>query len=74
LRETGQPEHLGGAEVIRGEESMNNLRREPPIDELLRDPLTRLLMARDGVEEADLRRLLERIGKRLIRKPERMVA
>jgi hypothetical protein len=53
---------------------MNNLRREPPIDELLRDPLTRLLMARDGVAEATLRRLLERIGKRLVRKPERIVA
>lgn len=49
-------------------------RREPPIDELLRDPVARLLMERDGVDEAMLRRLLEQVGQRLLRNPERVVA
>ena len=32
-------------------------RREPRLDELLADPLIRLVMASDAVEEADIRRL-----------------
>ena len=53
---------------------MNYVRREPPINEILRDPLTRLLMERDGVDEATLRRLLEQVGQRLVRKPQPIVA
>jgi len=53
---------------------MNDVRREPPINEILRDPLTRLLMARDGVDEASLRRLLRQMRQRLMRAPERIVA
>jgi hypothetical protein len=52
---------------------MSELRREPPIDELLRDPVAKLLMARDGVDEATLRRLLERVGRRLHEEPEHAV-
>ena len=48
---------------------MNDVRREPPINEILRDPVTRLLMARDGVEEESLRRLLRQMSKRLMRQP-----
>jgi hypothetical protein len=59
---------------IRREEGMNDVRHEPPINEILRDPLTRLLMARDGVDEASLRRLLRQMSKRLRREPERIVA
>jgi hypothetical protein len=32
--------------------------REPPLEELIEDPLTQLLMERDGVDPRDLRRLL----------------
>jgi hypothetical protein len=53
---------------------MNDLRREPPLNEILRDPLTRLLMERDGVDEATLRHLLKQVSKRLVRKPQRIVA
>jgi hypothetical protein len=53
---------------------MYDVRREPPLSEILRDPLTRLLMARDGVDEASLRRLLRHMSQRLKRMPERVVA
>ena len=53
---------------------MNDVHREPPINEILRDPLTRLLMERDGVDEATLRRLLEQVSQRIARKPRRIVA
>jgi hypothetical protein len=53
---------------------MSDVRREPPINEILRDPLTRLLMARDGVDEAALRRLLRQMSRRLMREPEKIVA
>lgn len=66
---------MKNAKTIRGEERMTNLcRREPPIDELLRDPVARLLMERDGVDEVMLRRLLEQVGQRLLRNPECVVA
>ena len=37
---------------------MRESAREPPLEELINDPLTRLLMERDGVDPRDLRRLL----------------
>ncbi|MBV9522793.1 MAG: hypothetical protein JO010_08370 [Alphaproteobacteria bacterium] len=40
--------------------------REPALDDLFEDPLTRLLMARDGVEEGKLRSLLDDLGQKLI--------
>jgi hypothetical protein len=42
---------------------MDECRREPPIDELFREPAVRLLMERDGVDEATVRRLLADIGR-----------
>ena len=43
---------------------MTEWRRDPPVDELLSEPVIRLLMARDGVDEARLRRLLAEIERR----------
>ena len=43
---------------------MTEWRREPPVDELLSEPVIRLLMARDGVDEVRLRRLLAEIERR----------
>jgi hypothetical protein len=40
-------------------------RRESELDELLRDPMAQLLMQRDGTGEAELRKLLEKVGRRL---------
>jgi hypothetical protein len=40
-------------------------RREPDLDELLADPMAQLLMRRDGTDEAELRDLLEKVGRRL---------
>jgi hypothetical protein len=40
-------------------------RRESELDELLRDPMAQLLMQRDGTDEAELRKLLEKVGRRL---------
>ena len=34
--------------------------REPPLDDLLEDPIARALMASDGVERRDVERLLAR--------------
>lgn len=39
-------------------------RPEPRLDELLSDPLIRLVMASDAVEEADIRRLARSAGRR----------
>ncbi len=33
--------------------------REPSLDELLDDPIAQLLMERDGVEEAEIRKILD---------------
>jgi len=38
---------------------------EATLDELLADPAARLLMASDGVDEADLRELADEIGARV---------
>lgn len=38
---------------------------EPSLNELIADPMTRALMARDAVAEADLRRLIDRVRDRL---------
>ncbi len=40
-------------------------RRESELDELLSDPMAQLLMQRDGTDEAELRKLLEKVGRRL---------
>ena len=40
---------------------------EPPLSELLADPILHLLMARDGVSFAELRRLIE-----LTRRPRKL--
>ena len=37
---------------------------EPGLDDLLGDPVMRLLMRRDGIEEGGLRRLLVEVGRR----------
>jgi hypothetical protein len=34
--------------------------REPKLDDLLEDPITRALMASDGIERRDVERLLDR--------------
>jgi hypothetical protein len=39
--------------------------REPTLDELLAEPSVRLLMARDGVDEAVVRKIAEEARKRL---------
>ena len=49
-------------------------RREPSLDELLGDPAARLLMRRDGVDEAMLRELLARLGARRAAAPEQPAA
>ena len=40
-------------------------RLEPSLDEILDEPIVRRLMARDGVIELALRRLIEQVGGRL---------
>jgi hypothetical protein len=37
---------------------------EPTLDEMLADPIVRLLMLRDGVRETDVRGLVERLRHR----------
>jgi hypothetical protein len=34
---------------------------EPSLDEILAEPIVRLLMARDGVDEAEIRRLVQEL-------------
>lgn len=36
----------------------------PSLDELLSEPIVRLLMRRDGVEEGDVRKLIARVALR----------
>ena len=43
---------------------------EPSIDELLSDPIAQLVMRYDGIDESDVRRVMEQTGRRL-RVPER---
>ena len=40
--------------------------REPSLDELLSDPVTRLVMARDGFSDEAVRKLLEETRRRLM--------
>lgn len=37
---------------------------EPPLSEMLADPITQMLMRRDGVQEAEIRRLVARLRDR----------
>lgn len=39
--------------------------REATLDELLAEPITRLVMLRDGVSESDIRRVVARLAKAL---------
>jgi hypothetical protein len=43
------------------------MRREPALDDVLNDPIVRLIMKADGVTEADLRVLLATLRERLNR-------
>jgi hypothetical protein len=38
---------------------------EPGLNEMLADPMTQLLMRRDGVQEAEIRRLAARLRQRM---------
>ena len=38
---------------------------EPTLDDLLAEPIVRLLMQRDGVDEAELRALVDRVRRRV---------
>ena len=49
-------------------------RQEPRLEELLSDPLIRLVMASDAVEAADIRRLARRIASRPAPPPARPAA
>ena len=46
-------------------------RREPTLGELLDDPIMQVLMERDGVDERDLRRLLDDVKHRRAAAPRR---
>jgi len=49
--------------VIRDMKAMRITSVEPTIDEMLADPIVRLLMDHDGVGEEDLRRLIKSVGR-----------
>jgi hypothetical protein len=36
--------------------------REPSLNEMMQDPIVKAVMLRDAVKEADLRRLMDRVG------------
>jgi hypothetical protein len=48
-----------------GDDARTDYGSEPPLAELLGDPLVRLLMERDGVEPGSLAALLDRQGRAL---------
>jgi hypothetical protein len=50
------------------------MRREPALEDLLNDPIVRLVMKADDVTEADLRVLVARLRARLNRSDERQAA
>jgi hypothetical protein len=57
------------------EESMlAKMRREPALEDLLNDPIVRLVMKADDVTEADLRVLVAALRARLNRSDERQAA
>ncbi len=41
--------------------SDTDLHGEPTLDELLADPIVRLIMQRDGVEESSMRKQIDRV-------------
>lgn len=41
----------------------NDLRGEPSLDELFAEPIVRLIMRRDGVEESTMRGAIDRVQK-----------
>lgn len=50
------------------------LQGEPEIEEMLRDPIVHLVMARDGLTPQGLRRILRASGARLMAAPGRAAA
>jgi hypothetical protein len=50
------------------------IRREPALEDLLNDPIVRLVMKADDVTEADLRALVATLRERLNRSDERQAA
>ncbi|SMF76077.1 hypothetical protein SAMN06265365_13215 [Tistlia consotensis] len=45
--------------------------QEATLEEMLADPLVRLVMARDGVEEAELRGIVQRVARARAGRPRR---
>ena len=59
----------------RSEETMlAKMQREPALDDLLNDPIVRLVMKADNVTEADLRSLLAELRRSLSRPDEFLAA
>ena len=50
------------------------MRREPALDDLLNDPIVRLIMKADGVTEAELRVLVAALRERLNRSDQLLAA
>lgn len=44
--------------------AVQTLLQEPTVDDMLADPIVRLVMSRDGVEEEELRRIFRRRASR----------
>jgi hypothetical protein len=44
---------------------MNDRRREPPLAQVLDDPLTQVLMMSDGVDPRELRHIIEKARQRI---------
>jgi hypothetical protein len=44
---------------------MNDRRREPPLDQVLDDPLTHVLMRSDGVDLRELRKIVDKARQRI---------
>ena len=59
---------MGPLPKTRWEETMlAKMRREPVLEDVLNDPIVRLIMKADGVTEADLRVLVATLKERLSR-------
>src|SRR5262249_54784271 len=59
------PPSIRDDRVIRDVKAMRMTSAEPTIDEMLVDPIVRLLMDHDGVKEEDVRQLIKSVGRRL---------
>ena len=56
------------------ESRLAKIRREPALEDLLNDPIVRLVMKADDVTDADLRVLVATLRERLNRSDERQAA